>query len=155
MIIRFIKSLIKFALYIVFVAAAVYFTPIILSRVLDTPYPLATITSGSMWPVLQENDLVLMRGAKGSDVKIGEIIIFENQKGFTIHRLIRKEKDPSAPLGTSKLVTKGDANNVEDQPIEESAVIGRIIYFRDKPLRFPKLGFIARHIGPQIQNLTN
>lgn len=148
MIIKFIKGLIKFALYLTFVAAAVYFTPKILSIVLNTPYPLATITSGSMWPVLEENDLVLMRGVKGSEVEVGEIIIFENQKGFTIHRFIRREK-------SGKLVTKGDANNVEDQPIEESAVIGRVIYLRDKPFRLPKLGFIARNIGPKIQSLSN
>ena len=147
MVIRLIKSLTKLAVYLVFVGVAVYVTPKILSRVLDTPYPLATITSGSMWPVLQEDDLVLMRGLKGREAKVGQIIIFKNSRGFTIHRLIRKEK--------GKLVTKGDANNIEDQPIPEQDVIGRIVYFRDKPLRFPKLGLVTRYIGPKIQQLKS
>lgn len=141
---RLLYKLIKLALYLAFVGAAIYYTPRILSKTLDTPYPLATITSGSMWPTLKENDLILMRGVNGNDVNIGEIIVFENQRGFTIHRLIRREHD-----GT--LVTKGDANNVEDQPIHPEEVVGRVTHVGDKIVKVPQIGIIARHFGPKIQ----
>ena len=142
--IRFIKRLFKLVLYIVFVAVAVYYTPRVLSKVLNTPYPLATITSGSMWPVLKENDLILVKGASGAEVEVGQIIIYQNAKGFTIHRLIKKEN--------GKLVTRGDANNIEDQPIEENAVIGRVIYIGDKPVRIPYAGLVARNLGPKLKD---
>jgi signal peptidase I len=133
----------KFILYVAFVIAAIYFTPKLLSKWLHTPYPLATITSGSMWPVLKENDLILMQGVSGKDVQVGQIIIFKNAGGFTIHRLIRKEDN-------GMLVTKGDANDVEDKPISENDIIGRIVYFAGRPFRIPYLGFISRSIGPKI-----
>ena len=138
-------NLVKLVLYLLFVAIAVYYTPKVLSKVLHTQYPLATITSGSMWPVLKTNDLIFMKGISGSQAEIGQIIIYQNSKGFTIHRLIRKQN--------GKLVTKGDANNVEDAPISEADVVGRAVYIRKHPFRIPYLGAVARNLGPHIQNL--
>ena len=145
---RLLRKLIKLVLYLAFVAAAVYYTPRILANVLNTEYPLATITSGSMWPVLKENDLILVKGMEGSDAEIGQIIIFRNAKGFTIHRLIKRE---TAADGKVKLVTRGDANDVDDAPITEGDVIGRVVYLRGKPFRIPKAGGVARILGPKIQ----
>jgi signal peptidase I len=176
---KILIAVIKIVLYVVFVVAAVYYTPKILSKVLHTQYPLATITSGSMWPVLKVNDLILMKGISGNQAQIGQIIIYQNTNGFTplpqshncqsgnncpenlttttqtqtnavtgftIHRLIRKQD--------GKLITQGDANDVEDAPIAESQVIGRIVYvFGNHPFRIPYLGFIARNLGPTIQDL--
>lgn len=143
---KLIINIAKIVLYIAFVIAAVYYTPKILSRVLHTQYPLATITSGSMWPVLKVNDLILMKGISGSQAQVGQIIIYQNTAGFTIHRLIRKQD--------GKLITQGDANDVEDAPITESQVIGRMVYiFGSHPFRIPYLGIIARNLGPTIQDL--
>lgn len=135
--------ILKFVAYLVFVFLAVYFTPKILSKTLNTQYPLATITSGSMWPQLKIDDLILMKGIKGEEAKVGEIIIFKNDKGFTIHRLIKKQGD--------MFITKGDANNIEDAPITKDQIIGRIVYFRNKPFRIPKLGIISKNLGPKLQ----
>lgn len=140
----FIKSA-KVIAYLAFVVLAVIYVPKIMSKVLKTPYPMATITSGSMWPVLKTNDLILMKGASGSDVKVGQIIIFKNSQGFTIHRLIRKEK--------TKLVTKGDANDVEDTPIDPSAVVGRVVYVGKNPVRVPLIGVIAKNLAPKLSDL--
>jgi signal peptidase I len=142
---KVLVGLVKIAAYLVFVGTAVYYTPKVLSKTLNTPYPLATITSGSMWPQLKVNDLILMKGASGSQVEAGQIIIFKNAKGFTIHRLMRKEAD-------GKLITRGDANNVDDAPIKEADVIGRAVYVGRKPFRIPKFGFMARSLGPKLQH---
>lgn len=143
---RIFIGAIKVVLYVVFVATAVYYTPKILSKQLHTQYPLATITSGSMWPALKTNDLILMKGISGTEAQIGQTVIYQNSKGFTIHRLIKRQG--------GKLVTKGDANDVEDAPITESQVIGRIVYvFGSHPFRIPYLGAVARNLGPAIQEL--
>jgi signal peptidase I len=144
---RIAIGFLKLVLYVAFVATAVYFAPKILSKALNTPYPLAVITSGSMWPVLKTNDLVFMKGIEGSEAQIGQIIIYKNQNGFTIHRLIRKEN--------GKLITQGDTNQVEDKPIEESDVIGRVLYIKNNPLRIPYIGALARSVGPKLTNLSN
>ena len=149
---KLFRKFIKLVLYLAFVAAAVYYTPRILAKALNTDYPLATITSGSMWPVLKENDLILVKGMEGKQAEIGQIVIFRNAKGFTIHRLIKRIEDPDAPVGAGgKLVTRGDANDVDDAPITEADVIGRVVYLRDKPFRIPKAGGVARILGPKIQ----
>lgn len=136
----------KVALYIAFVAAAVYYTPKILSRTLHTQYPLATITSGSMWPVLKVNDLILMKGITADQAQIGQIIVYQSGKGYVIHRLIR--------LQDGKLITQGDANDVEDAPVSPSQVVGRIVYvFGSHPFRIPYLGIVARSLGPTVQEL--
>ena len=138
---------IKVVLYIAFVVGAVYYTPKLLAKTLHTQYPLATITSGSMWPVLKVNDLILVKGITGKEAQVGQIIIYQNPKGFTIHRLIRRQNQ--------MLITQGDANNVEDTPVKESDVIGRTVYIGKSPFRIPYLGFIARSLGPKIQKLEN
>lgn len=140
---KFGIAILKVVVYLLAVGLAIYYTPKVLSKALHTPYPLATITSGSMWPVLKVNDLIFMRGITGSEAQVGQIIIFKNPKGFTIHRLIRKQGNT--------LVTKGDANDVEDAPINPSDVIGRIVYIGQSPLRIPYLGFIGQSLGPRIQ----
>ena len=145
---KFLIGAIKLVLYVAFVAAAIYFTPKILAKALHTQYPLATITSGSMWPVLKTDDLIVMRGISGSEAKIGQIIVYQNTaQGFTIHRLIRKEE--------GMLVTKGDANEAEDPPISEQDVIGRALYIGNNPVRIPYLGAIARQFGPELQKIQN
>ena len=135
----------KVAVYLAVVALAIYYTPRVLSKQLKTDYPLATITSGSMWPALKTNDLILMRGMSGREAEIGQIIIYKNSKGFTIHRLIRKEN--------GKLITKGDANSVEDPAIKPEDVIGRIVYIGKHPFRIPYLGAVARNLGPKLQEV--
>src|SRR3989338_7538728 len=133
-------------IYVAFVASAIYFTPKILAKAMHTEYPLATITSGSMWPALKVNDLILMKGVSGSEVEIGQIIVYQNaSQGFTIHRLVRKEN--------GMLVTKGDANEAEDSPISEKDVIGRIVSIGTWQFHLPYLGIIARKLGPKIQEL--
>ncbi len=144
---RIFVGIIKVVAYLAFVAAAVYYTPKILSKQLGTPYPLATITSGSMWPLLKTNDLILMKGISGSQAQVGQIIVYKNAGGFTIHRLIRREN--------GKLITKGDANDIEDKPVAESEVVGRAVYFKNKPLRIPFLGMVAKNIGPGVQRIEN
>lgn len=141
---RIFIGAVKLILYVAFVAAAIYFLPKVLAKSLHTNYPLATITSGSMWPALNVNDLILMKGISADQAQVGQVIVFKNvEQGFTIHRLIRIQDD-------GKLVTKGDANDIEDPSITGSDVIGRIVYIGHSPLHIPYLGIIARGLGPKI-----
>ena len=51
-----------FILYVVILATILFGVPRFLSWYLETPYPIAAITSGSMWPALKEGDLVFIEG---------------------------------------------------------------------------------------------
>jgi len=131
-----IKGLIFWLIYIAILVGFIYFTPKALSIVLDTEFPMASITSSSMWPVLQKGDLILIKGVTGSEVEEGDIVIYKNPgTGFTIHRVIKKREN--------SLVTKGDANNVSDIPIKFSDVIGKPVEIKENPIRIPFLGYIS------------
>lgn len=131
-----LKSAISWILYIVILIGLVYGTPKALAFFLETDYPMASITSGSMWPALKKGDLVLIKGVDGKEeIKVDDIIVYRNPKGFTIHRVIEINEDT--------LVTKGDANNVKDSPIKYEEVIGKTLTFNNKPFRIPFLGKIG------------
>jgi len=141
---KIIKSIIEWIIYILIFVAIVYGTPKILAKVLDTPYPIAAITSSSMWPVLKVGDLVFIKGvSERSQINLGEIVVYNNnpsassgQAGFTIHRLVKLDEET--------FITKGDANNVDDQPVKYQELIGKTVNLKGQPLRIPYLGKLSQ-----------
>lgn len=133
---KFLKSFIGWVLYLGFLAGLIYGIPKGLSYALRTEYPMASITSGSMWPALKRGDLILVKGINDKEeIKEGDIIVYKNPKGFTIHRVIKLNEDT--------LVTKGDANNVKDKPVKYEDVIGKLLTSNGKPVRIPFLGSVS------------
>lgn len=109
--------------------------PRALSVWLKTPYPLASVTSSSMWPVLKRGDLILIEGVLKEEFVVGDIVVWKNAEGFTIHRV--------TALNQKTLVTKGDGNFEDDAPVLYEDVVGRAFKIRGKPARVPYLGFVT------------
>ena len=142
-----LKILLEVLLYAAIVVGIVWGVPNLLSKKLGTEYPIAAITSGSMWPALKQNDIVFIQAVPKEELKEGDIIVWKNppiasttstsseQAGFTIHRIVELREDT--------LVTKGDANFSEDKPVSYKDVVGRTVVFRGKPLRVPFFGYIS------------
>ena len=77
----------------------------------------AVVMSGSMEPEIPVGALVLIR--EQSSYTSGDVVVYEDDAGNLItHRLLRMED--------GKAVTKGDANNVEDEPIETEQILGKV-----------------------------
>jgi len=129
------RSIVETLIYIIIVIALAVGTPKALCYILNTEYPVASITSGSMWPALKKSDIVFIKGADKSELEIGDIIVYKNEKGFTIHRIIELNKET--------LKTKGDANNISDKLIKYEDVVGKTVNLSGKPLRIPKLGNVT------------
>ena len=132
---KFLKVLREIVIYVLIVLILIYGLPKFLAYSLDTEYPMASITSSSMWPVLKEGDLVLIKGIDKEELAIGDVVVYSNERGFTIHRIVK--------LNEKTLITKGDANNVNDNPVAYEQVIGRVVELRGHPLRVPYLGKIS------------
>lgn len=131
-----IKNIAGWLLYFGMLALLIYGIPKAMSYTLNIPYPMASITSGSMWPALKTGDLVFIQGLKSkNDINIGDIIVYKNQIGFTIHRAIK--------LNEETVITKGDANNVSDMPVKYDEVIGKAVSYKNSPIRIPNLGGIS------------
>lgn len=131
--------MIEIALYVAIIVLLAVGTPKALVYVMGTEYPIASITSGSMWPVLKQGDMVLIRSVDKSQLQVGDIIVYKNSEemigdntGFTIHRIVE--------LNENILTTKGDANKVSDLSITYDKVVGRTVNIGDSPIRIPQIG---------------
>jgi signal peptidase I len=138
---KIVKSILEWIIYALIFIAIVWGTPRLLVRIIDTEYPIASITSSSMWPVLKEGDVVFIKGVSGkTDVKVGDVVVYRNERGFTIHRII--------VMNEETLTTRGDANNIDDAPIKYEQLVGKMIAYGDnKPVRIPWLGRISGMVG--------
>ena len=80
-------------------------------------YTFLEVVTGSMSGTIEIGDSVIVKITK--DVKENDIIVYEKDSELITHRLIKKEEQV--------LITKGDANNIEDDPIIEDMVVGKVI----------------------------
>ena len=80
-------------------------------------YSVFEVATGSMEPAISKNDIIITK--KNSTYEINDIITFSKDKNYITHRIISKNNDT--------YITKGDANNTADTPIETSSIIGKVI----------------------------
>ena len=135
-----LKILLNVAIYAAIVVGILWGVPKFLTWKFGTNVPIAAITSGSMWPVLKTGDMILIRAVAKTDIAEGDIVVWKNNEGFTIHRVVQ--------TNATTIVTKGDANFSEDPPVSYEDVVGEAVEFKpDKPFRIPYLGFISIWAG--------
>ena len=80
-----------------------------------------TILSGSMLPLLQIGDKVLIHAVKPTDIRFGDIIVFKNPDKLIVHRIIRRHNNN----GLSYL-QKGD-NATTAEIVSSEYVLGKAI----------------------------
>lgn len=115
--------------------------------VFGTENPFYVVSSGSMVPVLQVFDVLVVQGNDPFEsVKIGDIIVFNRPAGqdrVIVHRVAAIIDD--APY---TIRTKGDANPASipgtDFPITDEEYIGKVAYV------IPQIGYITRILTPPI-----
>ena len=79
-------------------------------------YAFFEVATGSMSGTIEIGDVVIVRVTK--DVEENDIIVFKEEDNYITHRLIKKQDN--------KIITKGDANNSQDKPIEETQIFGKV-----------------------------
>ena len=80
-------------------------------------YTFLEVLTGSMSGTIEIGDGVLVKLT--TDVEKEDIIVYKKNNQLITHRFIQKEGE--------YLITKGDANNVQDEPITQYMVIGKVI----------------------------
>lgn len=138
------KSIIK---DIVIVAVGVAAIWIGLQVAFGTQNPFYVVSSGSMIPVLEVYDVLVVDGKVPFDtIQAGDIIVFNRPNGHDrviVHRVVAVlDEDPKT------LRTKGDANPVSipgtDYPITSEEYIGKVAYV------IPQVGYVTRILAPPI-----
>ncbi len=78
----------------------------------------SVVLSGSMEPELSKNDLIVVKAQ--DEYFVDDIVVFQSKGDLVVHRIIRFEGDTA--------VTMGDANNVEDEPINIDSIKGKVVF---------------------------
>ena len=111
--------------------------------------PFYVVSSGSMEPVLNVNDVLIVRdGGSWGELKVGDIIVFNRPNGedrVIVHRIVNIDEDAD---GERTIKTKGDANPSSipgtDFPIKKNDYIGRVVYV------VPGIGIVTKVISPPV-----
>ena len=116
--------------------------------VFNVDNPFYVVSSGSMIPVLNVGDILIVKdGNTFNSLKVGDIIVFNRPQGgdrVIVHRII----EISDRFGEKVIVTKGDANDGiipgTDFPIREKDYIGSVAY------TVPKVGLVMKYLNPPV-----
>lgn len=76
----------------------------------------AVVLSGSMEPELSVGDLLFV--AKRDTYEVGDVVVFQEGRIAVTHRIVS--------MTENEVITKGDANNSEDDPITLDRIKGKV-----------------------------
>jgi signal peptidase len=142
-----VPSIIKDVVIVVIGVAIIWLG---LRFVFDTGNPFYVVSSGSMVPNLNVNDILVVRdGNSFQDLKVGDIIVFDRPDGadrVIVHRVAEIFDDSE---GNHQIIrTKGDANDGSipgtDFPIREDDYIGKVAYV------IPGAGVVTKILSPPV-----
>jgi signal peptidase I len=95
-----------------------------------------SIQTSSMAPAISRGDLVVVYPVNVNYLHRGDVISFA--ESYNPHvMLTRRVVNTPAMLGSDNFQTKGDGNKTADNPINPSAIIGKVTY------AIPKIGYVA------------
>lgn len=138
------RNIIKDVIIVAVGVAAIW---IGLQVVFGTQNPFYVVSSGSMIPVLQVYDVLVVDGkVPFENIQVGDIIVFNRPSGperVIVHRVVAiLDEEPKV------IRTKGDANPVSipgtDYPITDDEYIGKVAYV------IPQIGYVTRILTPPI-----
>lgn len=78
----------------------------------------AVVLSGSMEPAFSTGDLIIVQEAP--TYGIDDIVVYQEGRTLVVHRIV--------DMADGTVTTKGDANNANDEPIELSAIRGKVLF---------------------------
>ena len=90
------------------------------------PWALVEVTGGSMEPVLEAGDAILVYQAPYYELEPGDIIVFSRDGELIVHEIVGRDGED--------LITQGAANESPDAPVSREEYRARLV------LRIPLLG---------------
>ena len=85
-------------------------------------YSYFEVLTGSMRNEINISDIVIVKSQ--ANYQFGDIITYKSKNYVVTHRVVKVEENI--------LVTKGDANNISDEPIYKNQVIGKVVHKIEK-----------------------
>ena len=85
-------------------------------------YSYFEVLTGSMRNEINISDIVIVKSQ--ANYQVGDIITYKSKNYVVTHRVVKVDENI--------LVTKGDANNISDEPIYKNQVIGKVVHKIEK-----------------------
>ncbi len=98
----------------------------------------AVVLSGSMEPEISAGDLVVV--IESYDYKVGDVVVYQDGRMAVTHRIVSISED--------EVITRGDANNVEDDPISVEQIKGKVA------VAIPLVGYVVNAIKTPLGTLV-
>ena len=110
----------------------------------------------SMWPFLRPGQRLIIKPCAVSELKTGDMVLYQNDNQLVCHRLIKKEKHAQEYL----LYTRGDNSNYRLECIPESRLKGKVIGIAKESrvinlsnMHFVILGYFMAIFAPAVSFL--
>lgn len=125
-IIKFIKNLLFYGLLLILILiiASIGYSTYKSQQPNLFGYKVYVVLSGSMTPNINKGDLVIVKDVSFNELSVGDVITFESKKtdNYVTHRISEINSKEE------KIITKGDANNIEDSsPVYKNNIQGKMI----------------------------
>jgi signal peptidase I len=98
---------------------------------------------GSMFPTIRGGDIITLEPAESGNTSRGDLLFFQNDGQFLVHRLIKKQQIN----GELFLITRGDNMPIPDPPLKSSKLRGKVVMLErgNRTIRFDS--FFSRHFN--------
>jgi signal peptidase I len=83
------------------------------------------VLGGSMTPWIRSGDLVFIKRYDMERLSAGDVILFERDGRFFVHRLLDRARSIRPGEKVARLITKGDALDGLDVPVSSDEFLGR------------------------------
>lgn len=135
------KRVISNSIYIILVIALIINIVLVFQTMINTQkvpnlfgYKSFSITTGSMEPIINVNDLIITKNCKQSEIKEKDIITYKRGDSVITHRVNKVVND----AGNIYYLTKGDSNYIQDDyKVKYKDIEGKYVG------KFPKIGKIV------------
>lgn len=78
---------------------------------------------GSMSPFIRDGDVLEIKPAEVSEIKLGDVIFYRIESRVAAHRVIKRV----SRNGKVSLVTKGDSSPTSDEPLHAEDLLGKVV----------------------------
>lgn len=122
--------------HVIYITATITITVLLIMLVsCKFTYGILAIGSGSMTGSINKGDAIVYKSYDNDDLRVGNVIVFDRNDIYTVHRIIAIEN----VNGVNHYFTKGDANqNMDSGYVISNDIIG-VYKFRIKYVGYPTL----------------
>lgn len=121
---KYVLKIFKFCFWLIFILLLLINLTLFFSKyVLKKTYPnflgytYFSVLTGSMSNEINVGDIIIVK--INDNYNVGDVVTYQSLDKFITHRVIRIEENV--------VITKGDINNVIDEPVNKEFVVGKVV----------------------------